>query len=185
MPADGARRTEMGGGNGAEPSYGFLPKGAAAGIVVAIVLLDQWTKSLVEEHVRLYESVPVIEGFLDLIHVRNTGVAFGFLNTLDIPYKAGLTTAIALAALVAIGFFATQLSPREKLARLGLTFVVGGAIGNLIDRATAGYVVDFVDVYWGGWHFWAFNVADAAITVGASCLIFELLFLKRHVSEAA
>ncbi len=185
MPADGARRTEMGGGNGAEPSYGFLPKGAAAGIVVAIVLLDQWTKSLVEEHVRLYDSVPVIEGFLDLIHVRNTGVAFGFLNTLDIPYKAGLTTAIALAALVAIGFFATQLSPQEKLARLGLTFVVGGAIGNLIDRATAGYVVDFVDVYWGGWHFWAFNVADAAITVGASCLIFELLFLKRHVSEAA
>ncbi|MCY3844335.1 MAG: signal peptidase II [Acidobacteria bacterium] len=175
MPADGPRGMES----------GFPPKGVAAGIVAAIVIADQWTKWLVQEHVPLYGSVRVIDGFLDLIHVRNTGVAFGLLNSVDIPFKAGLMTAVALAALVALGIYATQLSPRETLARFGLTLVAGGAVGNLIDRATAGYVVDFVDVYWGGWHFWAFNVADAAITVGASCLIFELLFLKRHVSEAA
>ena len=112
-------------------------------------------------------------------------MAFGLLNTVDIPFKAALTTGVALAALVAIAVYATQLSPREKLARFGLTLVTGGAVGNLIDRATAGYVVDFVDVHWAGWHFWAFNVADAAITVGASCLIFELIFLNRDVSETA
>ena len=163
----------------------FLPTRAAAGIVAAILLLDQGTKALVQQHVPLYGSISIIEGFFDLTHVRNTGVAFGLLNTVDIPFKAALTTGIALAALVAISVYATQLSPREKLARRGLTLVVGGAVGNLIDRATAGYVVDFVDVYWGGWHFWAFNVADAAITVGAACLIFEMLFLNRHVSAAA
>ena len=177
MPGDGARGTEA--------LRAFLPGRAAAGIVAAIVLLDQGTKALVQEHVPLYGGVRVIEGFFDLIHVRNTGVAFGLLNTIDIPFKAALTTGVALVALIGIGVYATQLSPREKLARLGLTLVTGGAVGNLIDRATAGYVVDFIDVYWGGWHFWAFNVADAAITVGATCLIFELLFLKRHVSEAA
>ena len=175
MPGDGGRAD----------ARGFLPARAAAGIVAAIVLLDQWTKALVQEHVPLYESVSVVEGFFDLTHVRNTGMAFGLLNTLDIPFKAGLMTAVALAALVALGVYASQLAPREALARLGLSLVVGGAVGNLIDRITAGYVVDFVDVYWGGWHFWAFNVADAAITVGAACLIIEMLFLNRHVSEAA
>ena len=196
MPADGAgARGGVGGGGGAGGGGGggagasevrwFPPTRVAVALAGGIVLLDQGTKALVREHVRLYESVSVIEGFLDLTHIRNTGAAFGLLNSLDIPFKAGLMTAVALAALVAIGVFASQLSPREKLARLGLTLVFGGAVGNLIDRVTAGYVVDFVDVYWGGWHFWAFNVADAAITVGATLLVFEMLFLNRHVSEAA
>ena len=193
MPADGAgaRGGGAGGGGGGGGGAGasevrwFPPTRVAVALAGGIVLLDQGTKALVREHVRLYESVSVIEGFLDLTHIRNTGAAFGLLNSLDIPFKAGLMTAVALAALVAIGVFASQLSPREKLARLGLTLVFGGAVGNLIDRVTAGYVVDFVDVYWGGWHFWAFNVADAAITVGATLLVFEMLFLNRHVSEAA
>lgn len=193
MPADGAGArgggrgggAGGGGGGGASEVRWFPPTRVAVALAGGIVLLDQGTKALVREHVRLYESVSVIEGFLDLTHIRNTGAAFGLLNSLDIPFKAGLMTAVALAALVAIGVFASQLSPREKLARLGLTLVFGGAVGNLIDRVTAGYVVDFVDVYWGGWHFWAFNVADAAITVGATLLVFEMLFLNRHVSEAA
>ena len=194
MPADGAGARGGGGGGagggggggaGASEVRWFPPTRVAVALAGGIVLLDQGTKALVREHVRLYESVSVIEGFLDLTHIRNTGAAFGLLNSLDIPFKAGLMTAVALAALVAIGVFASQLSPREKLARLGLTLVFGGAVGNLIDRVTAGYVVDFVDVYWGGWHFWAFNVADAAITVGATLLVFEMLFLNRHVSEAA
>lgn len=167
------------------PADGFPSPRVAAAVAATVVVLDQGTKALVREHVPLYGSVSVIDGFLDLIHIRNTGVAFGLLNSVDIPFKAGLMTAVALVALVALGVYATQLSPRETLARFGLTLIMGGAVGNLIDRATAGYVVDFVDVYWGGWHFWAFNVADAAITVGASCLIFEILFLKRHVSETA
>ncbi len=74
---------------------------------------------------------------------------------------------------------------RTPFARVGLAFVVGGAVGNLIDRVSVGYVLDFVDVYWRGWHFWAFNVADAAISVGASLLILDMLLVNRHVSSAA
>ena len=183
MPDKGARGPET--ARRPEGARGFPSLRAAGALAAAIVALDQGAKALVREHVPLYTSVPVIDGFLDLTHVRNTGAAFGFLNTLDIPFKAALMTAVALAALAAIGVYAAQLSPRETLSRLGLAFVFGGAVGNLIDRITAGYVIDFVDVYWGGWHFWAFNVADAAITVGATCLILEMLFLNRHVSEAA
>ena len=69
------------------------------------------------------------------------------------------------------------------MARLGLSLILGGAIGNLIDRLRQGYVIDFVDVYWGDWHFWAFNVADAAISVGATLVFIEVLFFNRHASH--
>ena len=94
-------------------------------------------------------------------------------------------TAISLFALLAIAVYAIRVPPGQPLARLGLAGVLGGATGNLIDRIAAGYVVDFVDVYWGTWHFWAFNVADAAITVGACCLILDVVFLNEHVSETS
>ena len=94
-------------------------------------------------------------------------------------------TAIGLFALIAIALYASRVPPSQPLARLGLAAIIGGAIGNLIDRIAAGYVVDFVDVYWGSWHFWAFNVADAGITVGACCLILDMVFLNAHVSETA
>ncbi len=108
--------------------------------------------------------MPVIPGFLDFTHVQNTGAAFGLLNAADFPYKPVVMIGIAALALVAIAAYATQLGFHERLARFGLALILGGAFGNLIDRAVAGYVVDFVDVYWGDAHFWAFNVADAAIT---------------------
>ena len=112
------------------------------------------------------------------------GVACGLLNNLDIPYKAVLTTALAGLALGVIGYyFSTQLQPHEKLARYGLASIAGGAIGNLIDRVRQGYVLDFVDVYWGDWHFWAFNVADSAITIGAIMVFADLLLVKRHVPD--
>ena len=92
-------------------------------------------------------------------------------------------TGIALAALIAIGMFAMQTNSDEPLTRIGLALVFGGAAGNLIDRITLGYVIDFIDVYWGTWHFWAFNVADAGITVGASLLILDMIWMDRNVSE--
>ena len=72
----------------------------------------------------------------------------------------------------------------EWLARLGLSLILGGAVGNLIDRVRQGFVIDFVDVYWQGWHFWAFNVADAAITVGATLVFIDILFVNRHASHS-
>lgn len=141
--------------------------------MAVIVTVDQLSKAIVRQVLPLGESRSVIPEFLDLTHVHNTGAAFGLLNAADFPYKPMVMIAIAAVALVAIAAYATQLGFHERMARFGLALILGGAFGNLIDRATAGYVVDFVDVYWGTTHFWAFNVADSAITIGAALLILD------------
>jgi signal peptidase II len=145
-----------------------------------IVTLDQATKALVRWKLDLHDSVTILPGVLDITHVQNTGAAFGILNATDLPYKPALMLVVALAAFVAIAYYASRLGAQEMLARTGLTLVLAGAVGNLIDRAVAGFVTDFVDVYWRGWHFWAFNVSDAAITVGAGLVILDLLLAGRH-----
>jgi signal peptidase II len=153
--------------------------------IATVVGLDQLTKELVRRNLSLYERVPLIDGLLDITHVQNTGAAFGILNAADFPYKAAVMIGIAAIALVAIAAYATQLGFHERLARLGLCLILGGAFGNLIDRAVAGYVVDFVDIYWGNAHFWAFNVADAAITTGAVLVLLDMIGLgRRHVSHS-
>jgi signal peptidase II len=153
-------------------------------IVGTIVLVDQATKALVRAQLPLHESITVIPGFFDLTHVRNTGAAFGMLNTVDFPYKPVVMVLIALVALGAVASYALTLPATQRIARLGLALILGGAIGNLIDRATMGYVLDFVDVYWRGVHFWAFNVADSAITVGVVLMLLDVLGVGR-VPETA
>ncbi len=167
-------------GPGADP--GFATRNVLAVVSAAIVVLDQITKQMVRVGVPLHDSIEVIPGMLNLVHVRNTGAAFGFLNLADFASKRLLMTGMALLALVAVGWYASQIGPRAVLARAGLALILGGAVGNLIDRAAVGYVVDFVDVYWGSVHFWAFNVADSAITVGACLLILDLLRSPDDVS---
>jgi signal peptidase II len=94
-----------------------------------------------------------------------------------------MTTMLAVIALAGIAYYARHVRAHERLARVGLSLILGGAIGNLTDRIRQGFVVDFVDVYWGDWHFWAFNVADAAITVGATLIFIELLLSSRHAPD--
>jgi signal peptidase II len=161
----------------------FIRFGGLAWVTVAIVVLDQVTKAAVRSALPLHSTRPVIPGVLDLIHVQNAGVAFGLMNDFDHPYRAFLTLGLAVAALVGIGYYARQLHPEERLARLGLSLILGGAVGNLVDRLRHGFVVDFIDVYWRGWHFWAFNVADAAISLGATLVLLELLRGNRHASH--
>jgi signal peptidase II len=151
-------------------------------VVAAVALLDQVTKLLVVTDLGLHQTVEIIPGMLNLTHVRNSGVAFGILNTTNFAFKPALMAALAVAALVGVALYATQLSMNQRWARTGLALILGGAAGNLVDRARQGYVVDFVDAYWGSWHFWAFNVADAAITVGVSILVLDLLRPARPVS---
>lgn len=153
-------------------------------LTTAIIVADQITKALVRSTVSLYDSQPLIPGLVDLAHVRNEGVAFGLFNSLDLPFKWAFTTALALAALAGITYYARHIRPSEQMARVGLSMILGGAIGNLIDRMWAGYVLDFVDVYWRGWHFWAFNVADACISIGAVLVFFDLLFVRRDASHS-
>jgi signal peptidase II len=153
---------------------------AQAAVVVTIVALDQWVKLLVRNRLAYGESIEVIPGWLDLTRVHNTGAAFGLLDTIDCPFKSLVMPLVATAALAGLAIYAATLDPAQRLSRVGLTFVVAGAAGNLIDRFAFGYVLDFVDVYWNDWHFWAFNVADASITVGVALMILDLLGLGRQ-----
>jgi signal peptidase II len=148
-------------------------------IAALVVIADQVAKAAVRAELELHESIRVIPGLLDLTRVHNTGAAFGFLDPVDFPFKPLVLAVVAIAALVGLSFYSSTLEPSQKLTRTGLAFVIGGAAGNLIDRVTAGYVLDFVDVYRGDWHFWAFNVADAAINVGVALMILELLGVGR------
>lgn len=154
-------------------------------VALAIVVLDQLTKAIVRGRFVLHESAEVLPGFLNLTRVHNSGAAFGMLNTVEFPFKPLVLTLVALLALAGIGWYTVSIPLGDRLARLGIAAVAGGAIGNVIDRATTGYVLDFVDAYWRGWHFWAFNVADAAITVGVGLMILDLIGLGRRASNPA
>lgn len=161
----------------------FAARRLELSIALVVVILDQVTKALVRPALALHESVVVIPDFLDFTRVHNTGAAFGMLNTVDFPFKAVVLSLVALVALGGVAWYAATVPLGDRLARVGIAGVLGGAIGNLIDRATAGYVLDFVDAYWNGWHFWAFNVADAAISVGVVFMIFDIVGVGRSASN--
>ena len=148
-------------------------------VSAAIVVLDQASKAIVRAKLPLHDSITVIPGFFDVTHVRNTGAAFGMLNGVEFAYKPAVMVLVAVIALGAVASYALTLPSTQQVARYGLALILGGAVGNLIDRATAGYVVDFVDVYWRGVHFWAFNVADSAITVGVVLMLLDVLGVGR------
>jgi len=148
-----------------------------------IVAIDQATKAMVRASVPVHDSVTIIPGYLDITHALNSGAAFGILNGADFPFKTVIIALIAAAALIGVGMYAASLSHHQLVARIGLALIIGGAAGNLIDRVMAGSVVDFVDVYWRTHHFWAFNVADSAISVGVTMLILDMLTTGPHVSK--
>jgi signal peptidase II len=152
---------------------------------ILIVACDQVTKALVRARLPLHESVTVVAGLMDFTHVRNTGAAFGLLNGADFPFKPVVIALVATAALVGVGLYAASLAHHQLAARIGLALIIGGAAGNLLDRVVVGSVVDFVDVYWRSYHFWAFNVADSAITIGVTIMILDMLGGGTHVSKAA
>jgi len=149
-------------------------------VTASIVVLDQITKAMIRPMLALHESQEVIPGLLDLTRVHNTGAAFGLLNAAEFPFKAVVMSLVACIALAGVAWYAATVPLSDRLARIGIAGVLGGAIGNLIDRAGTGYVLDFVDVYWGTWHFWAFNVADAAISIGVVFMILDILGIGRR-----
>ena len=150
---------------------------------IAIIAIDQLTKAMVRTMLPLHDSVTILPGLVDFTHVRNTGAAFGILNAADFPFKTAVIALIATAALIGVGVYAASLAHHQLAARLGLALIIGGAAGNLLDRVVAGSVVDFVDVYWRTYHFWAFNVADSAITIGVAIMILDMLDIGTHVSK--
>jgi len=141
----------------------------------AIVALDQITKAVVLERLPLGVPVTVIDGWLALTLVLNPGLAFGLLGSVP-PGWRWVVAALSLVALAVLARVALRVLPAGGwTGRLAIGLIFGGAVGNLVDRARFGAVVDFVDVYWRGWHWPAFNVADSAITVGVALLALRLL----------
>jgi signal peptidase II len=147
---------------------------------IIIVVADQIAKQVVRMRLDYGDSLAVVPGFISLTRVHNTGAAFGMLDLVDFPFKTVVMTIVAAAALTGLALYGATLPAEQRLSRIGLAVVVGGAAGNLVDRIATGYVLDFVDVYWRGWHFWAFNVADAAITVGVALMILDLIGVGRQ-----
>lgn len=148
-----------------------LPFLAAAGIAAA----DQWSKAWIVARFRPYEAKAVLVDYFHLVHYRNTGVAFGLLSNLDPKWVNPLLVAATVFAIAGVVAYLHFLPPRGP-APFGLGLVLGGALGNLIDRARFGYVVDFLDVHWRHHHWPAFNVADVGISVGIALLLLDMLY---------
>ena len=146
-----------------------------------ILVLDQWTKSLIIQKLLLYQKVEVIQGFFNILHVRNTGGAFGIFG----GDKGGLGSILfVVVSLVAIGVIVIlfiRIKEDEKTLALSFSLILSGAIGNLIDRLRYGEVIDFLDFYLSSTHWPTFNVADSAICIGIGLMALELL--KRDHKE--
>ena len=147
------------------------------GVAAGALVLDQLTKIWVMASLPSYGAVTVIPGFFDLVNIRNRGAAFGFLNRSDIEWQFWLFLAATLISAGVIFTLTRSAHREEKLLFWGLGMVLGGAVGNLIDRIRFRAVVDFLDFYVGAWHWPAFNVADIAICCGAG-LVCLGMFLK-------
>lgn len=157
-----------------------LPAGSGTGqlrwlwLSVLLIVIDQWTKSLISSRFELYETVRVLPVF-DLILAHNTGVAFSLFDK-GAGWQRWVFSALALGVSGVLVNWLRTLPATARLTACALSLVLSGALGNMIDRVRFGYVVDFLQFHWGPHYFPAFNVADSAITVGATLLILESLF---------
>jgi signal peptidase II len=144
-------------------------------LVLVLLVLDRWTKSLLVARLDVNESIPIIDGFFNITYVRNTGVAFGIFSSLSSPAKSTLLSTFALAAAVLIVVYSLRNPASNRLLQVALALILGGALGNLYDRISYGYVIDFVELYAGDYRWPAFNVADSAITTGVGLLLLEII----------
>ena len=149
-----------------------------SGWLVLIIALDQLTKMIVDHTMRLHASIPIIDGLFSLTYVRNTGAAFGIFSR---THQAFRLPFLVLVSVVAIGFILVmlrRLREQETGMITALAFILGGALGNLIDRLLHGEVIDFLDFYWANYHWPAFNLADSFITVGVTITLYFLMKSK-------
>ena len=145
-------------------------------VTLVVIVSDQYTKRLITAKFALFERLPVLP-FFDLVRLHNTGAAFSFLANAS-GWQNWFFTAVAVAVSALILWWLFRQPAGRLVVPLGLVMVLGGAIGNLIDRLQHGYVVDFLLFYYDRWSFPAFNMADSAITVGVALLLFDGFFLE-------
>ena len=162
----------------------FSNKTAFAWLAVAvlIVVLDLWTKNIATHSLTLYRP-EALTSWLNLTLAHNYGAAFSFLSDAG-GWQRWLFTGLASVVTIVLIVWLFRLPAREKMTAAALGLIIGGAVGNLIDRINHGYVVDFIDVYYGDWHWPAFNLADSAITCGVVLLLIDGLFLSASAKQA-
>ena len=147
-------------------------------VAIPLIVLDQATKLIIVRTMDLHTVIPVIRDFFDIVHARNQGAAFGIFrdSSIRVPF---LISVSLLAVLVIVALF-RKLRPEQKLSAWGLSLVLSGAVGNLIDRVRFGEVVDFLSAHWHE-HYWpAFNVADSAICIGVGLLVIDTILEERR-----
>jgi signal peptidase II len=155
------------------------------GWVVTILVLDQLTKMIVDRTMSLHQSIPIIDGFFSLTYVRNTGAAFGIFAGSHEAFRLPFLILVSVLALGFVVVMLKRLHDEEKGLITALSLIIGGAIGNLIDRVLYGEVIDFLDFYWSNYHWPAFNVADSCITIGVLITLFYLIRAKGEDPFAA
>ena len=140
-----------------------------------LVGLDRWSKSLIQNTFTVAETRAVVDGFFDLVYFRNTGVAFGLFDGGESTSRAVVLSVLALIAAVVVVIYSLRTPPGNRLLQTALALILAGALGNLYDRITVGYVTDFLYFHLGSFDWPAFNVADTAITTGVGLMVLELL----------
>jgi len=154
-------------------------------IALAVLALDRLTKWMIATRLSLHDGITVIPGFFRIIHTENPGAAFGIFADSPTPWKVGLLILFSSVALLIVSALLWKRSHRLTSTGIGLSLILGGAIGNLWDRIVSRHVVDFLLFYVGKYQWPAFNVADSAIVVGACLLVFEILFVKDAEQQSA
>ncbi|MGQ0618569.1 MAG: signal peptidase II [Panacagrimonas sp.] len=144
-------------------------------LAAATILADQITKQLVVRSMEQFESIPVGSLF-NLVHMQNRGAAFSMLSQMPPVFFVLLAVGVSIGILI----WLRRNPSGQRCVAAGLSLILGGALGNVIDRVRLGHVTDFIDFHVGDWHFAAFNVADSAITVGAGLLILDMLLEWRQ-----
>jgi signal peptidase II len=152
-------------------------------LAILIIVVDQWSKIYVAGNFYIGESVPVIKGLFNFTYVRNSGAAFGFGGAFDNWIRYSIFRALPVVACVWLVYLMVKSYKDELLLSLSYSLILGGAIGNLIDRFRLDFVIDFFDFYYGKSHFATFNVADAAISVAAGLLIIDFFIQKKKEKE--
>jgi signal peptidase II len=149
-------------------------------ITTGVLVLDQVSKAAVSSTLKMYEIRPIIHGLLNLTRVHNTGAAFGLLAGQPSILRTLFFLGVSLLAMGVVLWMLFRLPPDQKVELVALSLIFGGALGNVIDRARLGEVIDFIDVYYRTYHWPAFNVADSAITIGVMLLLYRLVFVKER-----
>jgi signal peptidase II len=145
------------------------------GLAAGVLVLDQLSKALVSTALGMHEVRPLVQGLVNLTRLHNTGAAFGLLAGQASPLRTLLFLAVSLVAMGVVVWILLRLRPEQRLEVVSLSLIFGGALGNVLDRARLGEVIDFIDMYYGRYHWPAFNVADAAISLGVALLLWSLL----------